>query len=73
VNVAEASPEEASPQNDNSDNNRDNSGPPAVSPISNPFFDKTTILFLVVIAEVSVFGGLAAAGTFSSGPSVSIP
>jgi len=73
VNVAEASPEEASPQNDNSDNNRDNSGPPAVSPISNPFFDKTTVLFLVVIAEVSVFGGLAAAGTFSSGPSVSIP
>jgi hypothetical protein len=62
---------EASPQNDNPGNNRDNEGPRAVPPVSYPFFDKSTILFLVVVAEVGVFGGLAAAGTFSSGPSVS--
>ncbi len=73
VNVAEASPEEASPRNGTSDNDRDNSEPPAVSPVASPFFDKSTILFLVTIAEVGVFGGLAAAGAFSSSPSVSIP
>jgi len=69
VDVSDASPEGASPQNDNPDYN----APRAVSPVSSPFFDKSTILSLVVISEVGVLGGLAAAGTFSSGPAVSIP
>lgn len=64
---------EASSQNDNTGNNSDKGGPPAVAPVTTPMFDTPSILFLVAVAAVGVIGGLAASGTFSSGPSVSIP
>lgn len=70
VDVSQASPEAAVSENAAAGNQGDQDSP-AVSPVNTPFFDKTTILLLVIIAEVGVFGGLAAAGAFSGAPSVS--
>ena len=66
VDVSDASPQ----------NTPGNNGPGAVSPVSRgagTMFDTPSILFLVAVAAIGTIGGLAASGTFSSGPSVSIP
>lgn len=74
VDVSDASPQDQP----NPQNSSNTASEPAVSPASTPMFDKSSDLFLVAVAAVGIFGGLAAAGAFSSNghhatPTASIP
>lgn len=74
VDVSDATPQDTQQSNPQT-NNPGNEGPGAVSPIrggaASAMFNTPSVLFLVGVAAIGVFGGLAAAGAFSSGSPVS--